>query len=163
MAKKTTKNTFRTALTGKVCALSVLPICAAGFLLFFALDAGKKFSENDPTRYPFVGIPAMVALILLATVLLTMKKFLGKEITLEEKYLIYKDHETELHLEIVKMAFTPPTSKGFFSTLMFSDGETFVQIPEIFMAGPDFETLCEEISKRRRRSRIEGSQHTYSL
>ncbi len=163
MGKTLKKNLYRTKLTGKVCALSALPICAASFLFFFALDAGKKFSENDPSRYPFVGLPALVGVILVTTVLFTMKKYLGKEMHLDDRYLIYKDHETELHLEVTKMAFTPPAGKGFFNTLMFSDGETFVQIPEIFMSGDDFATLCEEIGKRRHRSRAHGSQQTYSL
>ena len=52
-------------------------------------------------------------------------------------------------------------SISFLRTLMFSDGETFVQLPAIFMDGKAFKELSEAIVKKRQRGR-EG-RDTYSL
>ena len=149
-------------MTAKVFALSVLPIGSAILLLFFALDAAKKFAPTDPARIPFAGIPLLIAIVLVAVVALVLTQFLNREITIEEQYLIYRDSKAELHLEIAKMAYSPPADGGFLKVLMFSDGETFVQIPEMFLGDAPFAQLCEEIGKRRRRARAEG-RDTYSL
>jgi hypothetical protein len=151
---------FKTKMTGKVFALSALPTGCAMLLLFFGLDAAKKFSPNDPARIPFAGIPLLVAVILVAVVGVTLHHFLNREVQIEEDYLVYKDPKTELHLEIAKMAYSPPT-EGFLKMLMFSDGETFVQIPAMFVGDIPFAELHEAISKKRRRTR-EG-RDTYSL
>jgi hypothetical protein len=153
---------FKTRLTGKVLALSALPAGSAGLLLYFAIDAGRKFSPNDPARIPFVGVPLLVALLLLGVVAATMNHFLRREMVIEEDYLVYRDPKTELHLEMSKMAYSPPGESGLLKVLMFSDGETFIQIPQIFMGDQPFATLCEEIGKRRRKARTE-KRDTYSL
>lgn len=148
-------------MTGKVLALAALPTACALLLLYFGLDAARKFSPEDPARIPFAGIPLLVALVLIAVVGLTLNNFLNREVTIEDDYLIYKDSKNELHLEMAKMAYSPPREGGFFRILMFSDGETFVQIPAIFLGDGAFAELNETISKARRKSRAAAS--TYSL
>jgi hypothetical protein len=102
----------------------------------------------------------LVAVILIMVVVITLRHFLGREISVEEDYLVYKDSKTELHLEIARMAYSPP-NEGFLKTLMFSDGETFVQIPAMFLGDKPFAELNEAISKKRRKVRSE--RDTYSL
>lgn len=152
---------FRTSVTGKVLALAALPTACALLLLYFGLDAARKFSPEDPARIPFAGIPLLVALVLIAVVGLTLNHFLNREVTIEDDYLIYKDSKNELHLEMAKMAYSPPGEGGFFRNLMFSDGETFVQLPAIFLGDGAFAELHETISKARRKSR--AAAITYSL
>jgi hypothetical protein len=154
------KEVFKTQITGKVLVLSVLPIGCAIALFYFSLDAFKKFAPSDPARIPFAGIPFLLSLVLVAVVGLTLSHFLHREVTVEEDYLVYRDSKTELHLEIARMAYSPP-NEGFLRMLMFSDGETFVQIPALFMGDKNFAALSEAISKKRRKAR--SDRDTYSL
>ena len=151
---------YKTKVTGKVLVLSALPAVSALALFYFGMDAATKFSPNDPARIPFAGIPFLIAIILVSVVGMTLNHFLRREVTLEDEYLVYRDPRTELHLEVAKMAFSPPGG-GFLRTLMFSDGQTFVQLPAIFMDGKAFTELSETIAKKRQKGR-EG-RDTYSL
>ncbi len=153
---------YRTGLTAKAIALSALPTACALVLFYFGLDAARKFSPADPARIPFAGIPLLIALIMVAVVALTLNHFLNREVTIEDDYLVYKDSKAELHLEMAKMAYSPPAEGGLFRMLMFSDGETFVQIPAMFLGDASFSELHETISKSRRKARTERNS-TYSL
>lgn len=137
-------------------------MCAV-LLLIFALDAANKFAPTDAARIPFVGVPLLVALVLLTVVALTLHHFLNREILIEGSYLIYRDAKNEIHLEIPRMAYSPPADSGISRALMFSDGESFIQIPEIFLGPADFAALQEAISQRRRRSRTGDGRETFSL
>lgn len=151
---------FKTKVTGKVLALSALPTGCAILLFFFGIDAAMKFDPSDPARIPFAGIPLLVAVILVSVVGITLNHFLRREITVEDEYLVYKDPKTEIHLEIAKMAYSPP-GEGFLRMLMFSDGETFVQLPAMFMDEKAFTELSDAIAKKRRKGR--DGRDTYSL
>lgn len=151
---------FKTRVTGKALVLSALPTVCAFLLFYFSLDAFKRFAPSDPARIPFAGIPMLLAVVIVLVVILTLRHFLGREVVIEEEYLVYKDDKTELHLEIAKMAFSPP-NEGFLKALMFSDGETFVHMPAMFLGDQDFAALNEAISKKRRKARSE--RDTYSL
>lgn len=152
---------YQTRLTAQALALSAAPTACALALFYFGLDAARKFSPADPARIPFAGIPLLVALILVSVVALTLHHFLNREVTIEDEYLVYKDARTELHLEMARMAYSPPGEGKFFRTLMFSDGETFVQLPSLFLGDAPFNELHETISKSRRKARTDRS--TYSL
>ena len=156
----TKKLEYKTKVTGKVIVLSAFPIASAVALFYFGMDAATKFSSNDPARIPFAGIPLLIAITLVSVVGLTLNHFLRREITVEDEYLVYRDPRTEIHLEIVKMAYSPP-GEGFLRMLMFSDGETFVQLPAIFMDGKAFADLCDNIAKKRQKGRVD--RDTYSL
>ena len=132
------KPVFRTKVTGKVLAFSALPTGCALLLFYFGLDAARKFSPNDPARIPFAGIPLLMSAIMLVVVGMTLHHFLNREIIIDDDYLIYKDAKTELHLEISRMAYSPPGESGFLKILMFSDGESFVQLPAVFMGDRPF-------------------------
>jgi hypothetical protein len=153
---------FKTKVTPKVGGLASVPICAAIVLFYFAVDAGSKFGENDPTRYIFIGIPALIATILLLTVLLVCNHFLGRTITIRDNKLVYEDAKGMMTLELTEMAFSPPPEGATLRTLMFSDGATFVQIPQLFLGEKGFEQL-NKLIKDRRRNRETESQKTYSL
>lgn len=161
--KNSGKITFRTGITPKVVGLSMLPTVPALLLFLFALDAFRKFHSTDPFRYVFTGAPLLIALILLGAVGVTLYQFLNREITLDGDRLAYSDYKTEMTLLIRKMAFSPPGDSGPLKFLTFSDGETFVHIPKIFMADADFDRLVSEIKNRRRTGRIESGSSTYSL
>lgn len=156
----TKKLEYKTRVTGKVLVLSAFPIASALALFYFGMDAATKFSSNDPARIPFAGIPFLIAITLVSVVGLTLNHFLRREITVEDEYLVYRDPRTEIHLEITKMAYSPP-GEGFLRMLMFSDGETFVQLPAIFMDGKAFADLCDNIAKKRQKGQVD--RNTYSL
>ncbi len=165
MAGKTkgTKKTYTTGVTAKVIGLGLLPTVPAALLFFFALDAFKKFHSTDPFRYVFSGAPLSVAAILVGGVALMIYQFTNREIVLDGERLSYSDYKTEMTLLVRKMAFSPPGDSGPIKFLTFSDGETFIHIPKIFMSDSDFDELVEEIKKRRRSNRIDSSSSTYSL
>lgn len=151
---------FKTKVTGRVLALSALPVGCAFLLFFFGLDAARKFSPNDPARIPFAGIPLLIAVILVSVVGITLNHFLRREVTIEDDFLVYKDPKTELHLEISKLAYSPP-GEGFLRMIMFSDGDTFVQLPALFMDEKAFTELATILTRNRRKGR--DSRDTYSL
>jgi hypothetical protein len=160
IAATANKLVFQTRLTGKALVLSALPIVCSLLLFYFSLDAFKKFAPTDPARIPFAGIPMLVAVVIAATVIITLRHFLGRQVTVEEDYLVYSDANTELHLEIARMAYSPP-NEGFLKAIMFSDGETFVHLPAIFLGDRPFVELNEAITKKRRKAR--NKRDTYSL
>lgn len=153
--------TFKTKLTSKLLVISAMPLGCSLALLYFALDAAKKFAPTDPARIPFVGVPMLLAATLAAAVILLAHHFLHREVIIEDDFLIYKDAKTELHLEISKMAYSPPSERGLFKMLMFSDGETFVQLPALFMDSRAFAQLHDTLASRRRKART--AHNTYSL
>lgn len=152
--------TFRTKITAKVLAICAMPVGCGLLLFYFGLDAANKFSPNDPARIPFAGLPMLLGLLLLSAVVLTLHHFLNREVIVEDEYLVYKDSKTELHLEIAKMAYSPPNERGFLKMLMFSDGETFVQLPQIFLGDRPFVELNELISSKRRKARTQRNAYT---
>lgn len=143
--------------------LSSLPLGAGLALTYFALDAGRKFAPNDPARVFFVGIPFMIAVIMVAAVAITLYQFLNREVEIDGEHLTYRDFKTEMTLEISKMAFSPPPDSGLIKSMMLSDGEIFVHLPKVFMEEEKFNDLLDQIKKRRRRTRVSSGPTTYSL
>jgi hypothetical protein len=162
METTTKEIVFKTRVTPKLGAIATLPIGAAVALGYFALDAGAKFGPNDPSRILFVGIPAVVAAVLLLSVLLILNHFLGRTITLTADELKYKDSKVQLVLDISEMAFSPASEDATVKTLMFSDGNNFIQIPELFLGEVEFKKLSKYIL-RKRESKRGADQRTYSL
>lgn len=161
-AAPTAKQTFKTTLTSQALILSILPITCSIFLFVFAAGALDKLDPSDAARIPFAGIPLLLGIILISTVVALLKHFLNREIIIDGQYLLYRDSGAEIHLEIPRMAYSPPTGSGLLKLLMFSDGISFVQIPQIFLGEQAFLKLDEEIASRRRKSRG-YAQETYSL
>lgn len=153
---------FKTKITKQAGALMALPFLTAFVLLYFAADAGSKFGPNDPTRFLFVGVPAVIACTIVLATVLICNHFLNRTISLTKDEIKYQDSKVMMTLDIVEMAFSPPAEDAKVKTLMFSDGQTFVQIPEIFMGEKSFRQLNDYI-KRRRRDAIDAGQKTYSL
>ena len=153
---------YKTRLTTKGLCYGAIPLASACLLLHFALDAHKKFAPQDHTRYLFVGIPAGIAVLIVATLCIVCYHFLNREITLQGNDLIYRDPKVVMHLSITEMAFSPPTDSALLKTLMFSDGHSFVQVPELFLGASEFAELSETIQKLRRQRDL-SVQKTYSL
>lgn len=157
-----TDKVYKTRITSKGLCYSAIPLASAALLLHFAFDAGKKFAPQDTTRYLFMGIPTVIAAIILITLLVVSLHFLNREVTLRGNDLIYKDSKIAMHLSISEMAFSPPTESALLKTLMFSDGHSFVQVPELFLGATEFAELSETIQKLRRQRDL-SVQKTYSL
>lgn len=153
---------YKTRITTKGLCYGAIPFASAGVLLHFALDAGRKFGPQDPTRYLFVGIPAAIAVTIVITLLVVCYHFLNREVILQGNDLTYKSLKTVMHLSITEMAFSPPTDSALLKTLMFSDGHSFVQIPELFLGTAEFVELSDTIQKLRRQRDL-SAQKTYSL
>lgn len=162
-AKTKKKRIYNTTVTRRVMGLSMLPILPAIALLYFAADAFKKFAPSDPFRMVFAGVPTLIAFILVGAVIATIVHFNNREVVIEGDNITYRDDKTEMTLVIRKMAFSPPGDSGPVKFLMFSDGETFVNIPRLFMKEGEFEELVEQIKKRRRKARQSSGPGTYSL
>lgn len=154
--------TYKTRLTSKALFLGSIPLICAALLGHFALDAAHKFSPADASRYIFIGLPAVIAAGIVLTLLAVCYHFLNREITLNGSELQYRDSKGVMHLAMTEMAYSPPAEGAVLRTLMFSDGATFVQIPEIFLGTEQFEDLIKHI-KRHRRERDFSEQKTYSL
>ena len=153
---------FKTKITKEAGLLLSLPLIAATAIFFFVADAAGKFGPNDPTRFLFVGIPAVIACALILSVVLICNHFLKRSITLTKDEIKYQDSKVMMTLEITEMAYSPPSEDAKLKTLMFSDGHTFVQMPEMFMGKKNFKRLTEYI-KRCRRESVDSGQKTYSV
>lgn len=154
---------FKTQISKKLALLALLPLSAASALAYFAFDASSKFAPGDPSKIFFVSIPACIALAILLTILFVCNHFLGRTITLRKDELTYQDNKVLMTLEIGEMAFSPPSKDAQFKTVMFSDGNTFVQIPELFMKGKEFDLLVTVIKKLRSQVKNDPNQKTWSL
>ena len=88
--------------------------------------------------------------------------FLGRTIGIRDKELLYKDRKVMMSVGMAEMAFSPPSEKAMLKTIMFSDGVNFIQIPEIFLGGPEFQELLKLIQKNRQTEEMSG-QKTWSL
>lgn len=152
---------FNTRLTPAVAFFSILPAICSVLLFFFAYDSLNKLSPNDSARIPFAGIPTLLAIVIIGVVIATLKQYLNREVIISGQRLVYKDSQNELHLSISKMAYSPPCG-GLFKTIMFSDGITFVQLPEIFLGKKQFVALENAINEKRYKNQTFG-QETYSL
>lgn len=160
--EKSKEIVLRTKLTGKLFGVIALPIACALALLYFALDAGRKFGPQDPTRYVFVGIPAAISAFLLLAIMGVCFHYLGRTITVTKDQIIYKDSKIVMTLDIAEMAYSPPVEGAMMRMLMFSDGRTFVQMPALFLGDRNFNRLAGYIKKTRSESN-QVEQKTYSL
>ncbi len=154
---------FRTKITKKLAAMGMLPLAASAALAFFAFDAGRKFAPTDPSRYLFVGIPALISATILVSILAVCNHFLGRTISLTKDELTYKDNKTVMTLPIAEMAYSPPSEDATLATIMFSDGNNFIQIPQLFLGETEFKQLTRFLKKRRRAASEDPLQKTYSL
>lgn len=153
---------YKTKLTPKAAMYGAIPMVSALVLGHFALDAAGKFSPNDSTRIFFVGVPAIISAILLLSLVVVCHHFLGRTIGIRDKELLYKDRKVMMSVGMAEMAFSPPSEKAMLKTIMFSDGINFIQIPEIFLGGPEFQELLKTIQKNRQTEEMSG-QKTWSL
>jgi len=154
---------FKTKITPKLGAVALLPLGASFVLAYFAVDAGSKFGPNDPTRFVFVGIPALISAVIILTMLLVCHHFLNRVITIRGDDMTYEvGSGRSTTLNIAEMAFSSPAENSNLRTLMFSDGVEFIQIPQLFLGEKEFAQLTSIIMKRRKIQESSG-QKTYSL
>ncbi|MFA5505045.1 MAG: hypothetical protein WC314_01765 [Vulcanimicrobiota bacterium] len=153
---------YKTRITPKAVMYGAIPIASALVLGHFSLDAATKFHPNDPTRIFFAGIPALIAAALLLSLFVVCNHFLGRTIELRGKEMFYKDSKHVICLNIIEMAFSPPSDKAALKSIMFSDGAIFVQLPEIFMSPESFRELLDTIQRLRREQDFSG-QKTWTL
>ena len=159
---KSLPKVYKTKITPKVIGLCLPPALSALFLGYYALSIAGKFGSADPTRFFFIGLPLLLSAVLIISCILLVSKYLRQSVTIEGESLRYQGPKMELSLEMAKMAYSPPAASGFFRYLMLSDGEEFIQLPELFMESREFEELNKTIRKLRQKSRQSG-QTTYSL
>lgn len=152
--------TFKTGVTVKALALCSVPLLCSILLLGFAADAFRKFHYSDPVRPLFAGVPAVLSLAIVVSIAAVFRHYLNRTVRVKGKLLEYKDPKIEFKTNIATMAYSPP-GESRFKTLMLSDGQHFVQMPELFMSAEDFAVLAEHIRKRRLKRRT--SSKTYSL
>lgn len=143
--------------------MGMLPTAASLALAYFAVDASMKFAPTDESRYLFVGIPALISIIIVMSMIAVCNHFLGRTITLTKDDLTYQDSKILMTLEIAEMAYSPPSEDATVQSVMFSDGNTFVQIPQLFLGEKEFKRLTGFLKKRRRAAAEDPYQKTYSL
>lgn len=155
---------YKTQLTGKALLLSATPVAMACLLFFYAYDANNKFGPNDPSRYFFILAPLLVGIAVLVTLVYLSRHYLGRTLKITDNELLYQDSQVYLQLDLCSMAFSPPSKSAPLKTIMFSDGKTFVQIPELFIGTKPFNELNQTIKEARRRNQNSAyDQKTYSF
>lgn len=153
---------FKTRVTPKAAMYGAIPLTSALVLAHFAVDAANKFHPNDPVRVFFVGIPAVLSIVIILSLAIAAKHFLNRTIGVRGNELRYTDGKNRLNLGIAEMAFSPPSHKAMLKTIMFSDGVSFIQIPEIFLGAEQFNELLQLILKRRQVEDL-SAQKTWTL